>query len=62
MLLQASINTYKKRFAEYAEILKSFIRTGISLNKGTKRLEEGTHRHIFILLKNGKNFHQSVTH
>jgi len=46
MLLQASINTYKKRFAEYAEILKSFIRTGISLNKGTKRLEEGTHRHV----------------
>jgi len=34
MLLQASVNIFKKWFAQAVE---SFIRTGISLSQGTKR-------------------------
>jgi len=38
MLLQPSMNTFKKWFAQ---VVESFIRTGISLSQGTKRSEEG---------------------
>jgi len=46
MLSQASMNTFKEWFAEVVEILKTFMRTAISLNQGAKRLEKGIHSHV----------------
>jgi len=39
------MNTFKKWFGEVYNSKNSFIRTGISLNQGYKRLEEGVHSH-----------------
>jgi len=47
MLLQASMNTFKKWYAEVVEILKTVsYEPAFHWIKGQKRLKEGIHSHV----------------